>query len=341
MASVNVKKVGIVNPNLNNVFSTVTPTQNGATKAAGQSAYGKLDGYTSGATGGKVLTSPGVSGALAAAIPTVVDGAKSVASVKSVKKTGNKTSGLTTVPKITINVPNIPYGLNDTTNQLKEDIQGAYDRMLAGRQTAYDDPYQSRLDGMVGQRYRDYETKYQPQVDGLMDRLLNRGEFNYNWSEDPLYRQYAARYQQQARQGMQDTMGQAAALTGGYGSSYAQAAGQQAYANQMAGLNDQAMQLYQAAKDRYDSEGSETRQNLSALQAMEDRNRANYEADRGDYYGRQDADMANMRASQAMNYQAYQDALNREDTDRELAWRQYQYWNNLYNKLMQDGMMVY
>ncbi len=314
--------------------TTLTPSQNGATKAAGKTTYGELSGGKNAATGGNVaLGAPASTGLNSAALGAL---AFATPQGKGTGKASAASSGALR-PNISINIPNIPFTANATKTQLQDNIQGAYDRMMAAGQASYDDPYQSRIDGLAGQRYREYDSRYQPQVDGLMDRLLNREAFSYNWSDDPLYRQYAARYQQQARQGMQDAMGQAAALTGGYGSSYAQAAGQQAYANQMQGLNDQAMQLYAAAKDRYDTEGSELRQNLSALQAQEDRSRRNYEADRSDFYGRQDADIANLRNNQAMNYQQYQDALDREQTDREMAWRQYQYWNNLYRNMLEAG----
>lgn len=225
-------------------------------------------------------------------------------------------------------------GLSQEKQQRKQEyannIASAYAAMNAPGQAQWNDQWQDRIDAMYGDRYRDYTSKYQPQMDGLMDRILNRGDFNYNWSDDPLYRQYAARYAQQARQGMQDAMGQAAGLTGGYGSSYAQAAGQQAYANQMAGLNDQAMQLYQMAKDRWDTQGDEMRSNLGALTGLEDRNRANYESDRDVYYNRNDADLANLQNSQALAYQMYLNQLNLEEQQRQRAWDQYQYWNNLY-----------
>lgn len=46
-------------------------------------------------------------------------------------------------------------------------------------------------------------------------------------------------------------MGQAAALTGGYGSSYAQSVGQQAYARQLDALGDKIPALYRLAMEQY------------------------------------------------------------------------------------------
>lgn len=73
----------------------------------------------------------------------------------------------------------------------------------------------------------------------------------YNINADPFYQQMVDRYTKNAQLGMEDAMGRAAALTGGYGSSFAQAVGQQAYYNQMDGLNDLALDIYNNAYQRW------------------------------------------------------------------------------------------
>ena len=72
--------------------------------------------------------------------------------------------------------------------------------------------------------------------------------YSYNLDGDALYQQYRDRYTQNAKRAMQDTMGQAAALTGGYGSSYAQAVGQQSYDETMRGLGDLSYQMWRDRK---------------------------------------------------------------------------------------------
>ncbi len=54
---------------------------------------------------------------------------------------------------------------------------------------------------------------------------------------------------------MKSTMGQAAALTGGYSSSYSQAVGQEQYGAYLEKLGNVMPQLYSAAYSRYKSEG--------------------------------------------------------------------------------------
>lgn len=210
-------------------------------------------------------------------------------------------------------------------------------RMNALTRPELTDTYAGRIAEMEANPYAAYDPKYIPQMDELMGRLQNR-QFRYAQSEDPLYRQYAARYQQQARQGMQDTMGQAAALTGGYGSSYGTTAAQQAYANTMNGMNDKAMELYQLAKDRYDTEGDEMRSNLSALGQMEDRNRSMYDSDRAEWHQR----LNDLRAGQQTEYQRYADQLAQYNTDYNNAWNQYAYWEDLAEKKRQfDADLAY
>lgn len=80
---------------------------------------------------------------------------------------------------------------------------------------------------------------------------FNGPEFQYDYRDDPAYQQYRQQYIRNGQLAMQDTMGQAAGLTGGYGSSYAQNVGQQAYQGYMNQLNAVVPQLYQNAYNRY------------------------------------------------------------------------------------------
>lgn len=89
----------------------------------------------------------------------------------------------------------------------------------------------------------------------LLDQYTNRKPFTYDLTGDALYQQYANQYQRLGNQAMQDTLGQAAGLTGGYNSSYAQSAGQQAYQGYMDQLNDIVPELYGQAYSRYAAEG--------------------------------------------------------------------------------------
>lgn len=103
----------------------------------------------------------------------------------------------------------------------------------------------------------------------VMEDYLNREDFSYNPNGDALYRYYRDRYTDQGKLAMADTMGQAAALTGGYGSSYAQSAGQQAYNSYMKELGDVIPQLYQLAYDRYRDQGDDLLKQYDLLDRQE------------------------------------------------------------------------
>ena len=81
-----------------------------------------------------------------------------------------------------------------------------------------------------------YTSQWQGQLSDAIGKILDRKEFSYDVNSDALYQQYKDRYVQGGKMAMMDTLGQAATLTGGYGNSYAQAAGQQAYQGYLQGL---------------------------------------------------------------------------------------------------------
>lgn len=72
-------------------------------------------------------------------------------------------------------------------------------------------------------------------MEDLLRQMESREAFSYDPSRDEMFRRYARLYQRQGQTAMEDTLGQAAGLTGGYDSSYARQAGQQEYNRYMQG----------------------------------------------------------------------------------------------------------
>ncbi len=98
---------------------------------------------------------------------------------------------------------------------------------------------------------------YAAQANALYQQLMNRGPFRYDLQGDMLYRQYADQYSQLGQQAMRDTMGTAAALTGGYGNSYANMVGNQAYQGYLGQLNSMVPSLYDRAYKVWQDEGDD------------------------------------------------------------------------------------
>ena len=60
-----------------------------------------------------------------------------------------------------------------------------------------------------------YTGKYDNLINDNLNNILNRKQFSYDASKDALYNQYKDMYTRNGQTAMQDTMGNAALLTGG------------------------------------------------------------------------------------------------------------------------------
>lgn len=109
---------------------------------------------------------------------------------------------------------------------------------------------------------------YGDAIKDALEKIQNRESFSYDLNGDALYQQYKDQYKSLGKLAMQDTMGQAAALTGGYGNSYASTAGNQAYQQYLSQVNDKIPELYSLALSKYQAEGDQMQQNLANLEGM-------------------------------------------------------------------------
>ena len=122
----------------------------------------------------------------------------------------------------------------------------------------------------------EYAGKYDAQLADLYNQITQRKPFSYNSNDDMLYQMYVDRYQKGGQMAMEDTMAQAAGLTGGYGNTYAQRVGQQTYDEYMTGLNDKALELEQRAYGRYQDEGDRMMQQYGMLGDLADTDYGRY-----------------------------------------------------------------
>lgn len=118
------------------------------------------------------------------------------------------------------------------------------------------------------QKKRIYGGSYDDAISDTYREIANRPAYSYDVDGDALYQQYKERYIQNAKNAMKDTMGQAAALTGGYGNSYAQSVGQQRYDETMRGLTDMIPTLEGRAYERWQAQGNALQNRLSMLHSM-------------------------------------------------------------------------
>lgn len=174
-----------------------------------------------------------------------------------------------------------------------------------------------------------YSSRWDEELDEIYGQITGRRAFSYDMGTDPVYQQYRDQYQRLGRTAMQDTMGRAAALTGGYGSSYAQQAGQQAYSAYLQQLNEVVPELYTQAREQYDREGTALYEQYSLLRGREESDYARYRDEMEDYYT-QLADARSAYESEAdRDYQRYADTQRYAQQAAELSsenwWKQMEY----------------
>lgn len=133
-----------------------------------------------------------------------------------------------------------------------------------------------------------YTSQWESQLNEVLGQIQNRDQFQYDVNADALYQQVAQNYMQQGKQAMMDTMGQAAAMTGGYGNSYAQTAGQQQYNNHLLGLTEMIPQFQQMALEQYQMEGDDLLNRYSLLAQQEESAYSRYQDDLSRYYAELD-----------------------------------------------------
>ena len=115
------------------------------------------------------------------------------------------------------------------------------------------------------------KTSWSDEVSGMMEKIANREKFSYDVDSDPLFQQALASSMNSGKIAMQDTIGQASALTGGYGSTYATTAGNQAYNSFIEDAYNNLPQYYQMAMEAYQMEGDELYRQLGMYTDADDR----------------------------------------------------------------------
>lgn len=173
----------------------------------------------------------------------------------------------------------------------------------------------------------EFESKYEGQISDILDNILNRPKFSYtseDMTNDDLYKMYRDQYMRQGNLAMRDTMGNAASLTGGYGNTYASAAGQQAYDNYVSMLNDKALDFYDRAYQRYNDEGQNLYNQMNVVTGLDNTDYQRYRDTVSDYYN--DLNYYNGRYNQEYRYDygQYQDQVAADQWAQEFAFQKQQ-----------------
>lgn len=146
------------------------------------------------------------------------------------------------------------------------------------------------------------KTSYTDKVSQMVDTIMNREEFSYDPDTDTLFQNALASAMNSGKSAMQDTMGQAAALTGGYGSSYATSAANQAYNAYIEEAYDNLPEYYNMALQTYQMDTDNLYKQYSMLSSEDDKE-----------YGRLEtaynANFQNWTQKYGMEYEQWRDSV--------------------------------
>ena len=182
----------------------------------------------------------------------------------------------------------------------------------------------------------EYTNRYDKEIQKMLDDIINRKDFSYDPNTDPLYSQYRKAYTREGQRATQDTLGAAAAASGGIPSSYATTAAAQAgnyYASQM---TDKIPELYQLAYNKYLSDYNMKLSDLGAVQGAEQSDYdkylnqlQQYNTDRNfdynkwmDNYNMLSNKLQTASGLEQLDYTKYLDQLNQYNTDRNFNYGQ-------------------
>ncbi len=182
---------------------------------------------------------------------------------------------------------------------------------------------QTALQNLQNSKPQPYANKYQPQLDALLQQIQNPGQFKYEFNGDNLFKMYADEYTQRGKQASLDAMGQASAMTGGYGNSYAQQVANQAYDQNMTQLYDKGLELRDRAYQKFMDEQNRLYDEWNLLNTADQNAYNRYRDTVGDWNDERDY-LANMYNNEkTFDYNKYNDDVNRWMANRSYATDQY------------------
>ena len=165
-----------------------------------------------------------------------------------------------------------------------------------------------KQDEWEAEEWKAEDNAWYQQAQQTAQALNSRPAFSYDPDTDPLYRAARTQYVRQGKRAMEDTLGKAASLTGGYASSYAQTQGELAYDSQLRRLAELLPDYYDRARSAYDRETAALRDELGDAIGLYDK----------DYQVWLDRQSARERAEANA---AKQDQWEREFADDQNRWQ--------------------
>lgn len=158
------------------------------------------------------------------------------------------------------------------------------------------------------------ENPWRAQAEALYSQLETRQPFSWDPATDLLYQTYRRQALHDGRLAMEDTLGRASTLTGGYASTYAQVAGQQTYGEYLRRLSDAMPDYYAQARQTYDAQTDALAQRYQAVLGLSEDSYDRYRDQVSDYENRLKALENQAETAYDQGYDQWQDAYKRLET---------------------------
>lgn len=166
-----------------------------------------------------------------------------------------------------LNIPDGSVNSASASNQsgagnaiLKSPIAGVSDQMYTDyhnmkfEESAETTANKNKRDEAAAKIENHANSEASKRVEQVLSEIENMKPFSYDFSTDPMFQNMLGSYQAMGKNAMKDTVAQSSALTGGYGNSWAQTAGQQKYNQYLQDAFDNLPEYYQLALSAYESE---------------------------------------------------------------------------------------
>ena len=208
---------------------------------------------------------------------------------------------------------NKPYqGMNGVSQNTANNLGNYQQGYRPSQQAQEADAYLKQIQGMKPQTYN---SKYAPQLESILQQITNPEQFKYEFNGDEFFKYFADTYTQKGKQAAMDVMGQAAALTGGYGNSYGQQVAQQGYQQYLMDLYSLGMDFRDRAYQQYQDQLGNKKDAYQLMAQQDATDYSRYRDTVGDW-------------EREREY-----AAGRADTEREFDYNQYrndlEYWTGM------------
>ena len=220
------------------------------------------------------------------------------------------------ISQLNSSTPQTPTQTQTTTQTPTPAAQTTYTPSAAVQQA------QQKMQEIEAAKPQEYTSKYGDMLQALVDQINNRKKFKYDFNGDELFKSYADIYGQNAKQASMNAIGNASALTGGYGNSYAEQAGQQAYDETMRQLYDKGLELRDRAYQQYQDELADIYNRYGVISDLDQQDYGRYRDNYSDWLNDRNYYNTNYNNERNFDYGTFSDQRSYDEGVRQFNEKQ-------------------